>query len=156
MHTNIKSLRTILLLLTIGGIFLMLYALFTFREAKIIIEWETASEVDTVGFDILRGETPEGEFVKINEQLIPASVDPFSDNFYTYTDDNAQSQTTYYYQLLDVEADGTTTTHGPIEITATNQKWLELVLAGTMLLAAFIGKKQIQKQEETQIYDTPQ
>ncbi|MEA2008752.1 MAG: hypothetical protein U9O54_06490, partial [Chloroflexota bacterium] len=111
MQANTKSMRTIFLLLTIGGIFLMLYALFTFRQAEVIITWETASEVDTVGFDVLRGETPDGDFTKINDELIPASVDPFSENSYTYTDDNARSQTTYYYQLLDVEADGTTTTH---------------------------------------------
>lgn len=156
MQANTKSMRTIFLLLTIGGIFLMLYALFTFRQAEVIITWETASEVDTVGFDVLRGETPDGDFTKINDELIPASVDPFSENSYTYTDDNARFQTTYYYQLLDVEADGTTTTHGPIEIKATNQKWLELALAGAMLLVAFVGKTQIKEQEEEKVNDTTQ
>lgn len=153
MASNKKYLRTIVVLTTLGGIFLAIYTLFTFREAKIIIEWETASEVNTVGFNILRSKTPDGDFEKINDELIPASDDPLTNNAYAYKDTNVQAKNTYYYLLLDIAADGTTTTHGPLEITATNQKWLELSLTGILFITAFLVRRQIKNQVEAKEND---
>ena len=84
----------------------------------VIVEWTTESEVDTAGFNVYRSESPEGTYIKINHELIPGSTDPLLGGKYVYTDTNVIAGRTYYYKLEDVELDGTTTTHGPIEVVA--------------------------------------
>ncbi len=42
------------------------------KLARIFIKWETASEIDNMGFNIYRADSADGEYVKINTALIPA------------------------------------------------------------------------------------
>ena len=84
----------------------------------IVVEWTTASEVNTAGFNLYRGQTPDGPFAKINASLIPASTDSISGKKYRYDDSNLTPGQTYYYQLEDVERSGASAKHGPITITA--------------------------------------
>ena len=84
----------------------------------VIVEWTTETEVDTAGFNLYRSESPDGSYIKINHGLIPGSSDPLLGGKYVYTDTNVVAGRTYYYRLEDVELDGTTTTHGPIEVVA--------------------------------------
>ncbi|MBI4790624.1 MAG: hypothetical protein HY782_26645, partial [Chloroflexi bacterium] len=86
--------------------------------AGITVQWTTASEVNTAGFNLYRGERKEGPFTKINPQLIPASNDSLVGGKYRFQDANVTPGQTYYYQLEDVETGGATTRHGPIVITA--------------------------------------
>lgn len=143
MLLNPKILIPLTIILALGGIFLGYQSLTTFREAENIITWETASEVETIGFNILRSESLEDKPMQINEQLIPSSSDSLSESAYTYTDTNVRAGTTYYYYLDDIESNGANNRHGPIEIKAANQKWLETTLAGVMLLAAAMGGAQL-------------
>lgn len=85
---------------------------------RIVVEWTTASEVSTAGFNLYRGENQAGPFSKVNAQLIPASNDPLGGGKYRYEDSNVIPGQTYYYQLEDVELSGTGARHGPIVITA--------------------------------------
>jgi hypothetical protein len=50
--------------------------------------------------------------------LIPASTDPLVGGKYRYQDATVTSGRTYYYQLEDVELDGTSMRHGPMVVTA--------------------------------------
>jgi hypothetical protein len=84
----------------------------------VVVEWTTESEVDTAGFNLYRSESPGGLYIKINPELIPSSPDPILGGKYVYTDTNVVAGRTYYYKLEDVELDGTTTMHGPIEVVA--------------------------------------
>lgn len=87
--------------------------------AVVVVEWATATEINTAGFNLYRSERAEGPFSKINAQLIPASADPMIGGKYTYEDSGVVAGRTYYYQLEDVEFGGATARHGPIVITAT-------------------------------------
>lgn len=138
-NTNSKLLWTTVILFAVGGIYLGYISITTFQEAEINIEWETASEVDTVGFNILRGETLQGDFTQINDQLIPASTDPLSVNAYSYTDTNVKAGEIYYYFLEDMETSGITNRHGPLEVKAASPKWLEVSLAAVIILGAILG-----------------
>jgi hypothetical protein len=94
--------------------------------------------MDTAGFDLYRGETPEGPFdVKVNRQLIPASDDPLAGGEYRYVDDTTQAGRIYYYILQEIERNGQVNTYGPIEVHA---NWLDarwaIVLAGLAILTA--------------------
>jgi hypothetical protein len=87
-------------------------------SSMVLVEWTTESEVDTAGFNLYRSENPDGPYVKVNAALIPGSSDPILGGKYVYTDTNVVAGHTYYYKLEDVELDGTTTMHGPIEVVA--------------------------------------
>jgi hypothetical protein len=82
------------------------------------VEWTTESEVDVAGFNLYRSESPDGPYVKVNPALIPGASDPLLGGKYVYTDTNVVVGQTYYYKLEDVELDGVTTLHGPIEVVA--------------------------------------
>ena len=84
----------------------------------VVVEWTTETEVDTAGFNLYRSESPDGPYIKTNHELIPGSSDPLLGGKYVYTDTNVVAGRTYYYKLEDVELDGTTTIHGPIEVVA--------------------------------------
>ena len=58
-----------------------------FDKAEVIVEWTTASELDTVGFNLLRAETQKGPFEQINSNLIPAGSDSLSGSNYNFTAD---------------------------------------------------------------------
>ena len=55
--------------------------------------WETAAEIDTAGFNILRSESQDGPFEKINDVLIPGEGGPTQGAVYSYVDDGLQSGT---------------------------------------------------------------
>ena len=84
----------------------------------VVVEWTTESEVDMAGFNLYRSESPDGPYVKVNATLIPGASDPLLGGQYAYTDTNVVAGQTYYYKLEDVELDGGTTLHGPIEVVA--------------------------------------
>jgi len=87
-------------------------------KTTVIVEWTTESEVDTAGFHLYRSESPEGPFERITRELIPASPDPIRGGHYVYTDTEVAAGHVYFYQLEDVEFDGDSTRHGPIEARA--------------------------------------
>jgi hypothetical protein len=84
----------------------------------VTIEWSTASELDTAGFNLHRGETKDGPFTRINADLIPASPDPLIGGSYLFTDTTVVAGRTYFYQLEDVETNGTVTVQGVVEVKA--------------------------------------
>ncbi len=79
-----------------------------------MIEWSTASEVDSAGFNIYRSESENGEYTKINGALIPTEGSPTEGASYVFTDDGLQNRKTYWYKLEDVDMNGTATMHGPV------------------------------------------
>ncbi len=87
-------------------------------DSSVLVEWTTESEVETAGFNLYRSESPAGPYVKVNTALIPGASDPLLGGRYVYTDTNVVAGRTYYYKLEDVDLDGTTTLHGPIEVVA--------------------------------------
>lgn len=86
--------------------------------SPIIVEWTTASEISTAGFNLYRSEQENGTYTKLNASLIPTSGDQLSGSKYSFEDKNVQAGKTYYYKLEDVEQNGDVARHGPIVITA--------------------------------------
>jgi hypothetical protein len=85
------------------------------HRRAIQLAWETASEIDNVGFNLYRSESPEGARVQLNAALIP-SRNPGSPTgaVYTFLDETVERGVTYYYWLEDVDLYGTATLHGPV------------------------------------------
>ena len=89
-------------------------------EDGILISWETVTEANNLGFNIMRAESVDGEQVQINPELIMSEVAP-GDMFgaaYEYLDETAVEGVTYIYWLIDVPLDGSLPgVHGPISAT---------------------------------------
>jgi hypothetical protein len=85
---------------------------------QITVRWETATEVDNLGFDLYRSQMVAGPWVRLNEDLIPSRA-PGSPvgAVYTWPDDDVQPGVTYYYKLEDVDIYGQRTAHGPVSAT---------------------------------------
>ncbi|CAN2045008.1 hypothetical protein GMMP13_1670001 [Candidatus Magnetomoraceae bacterium gMMP-13] len=72
-------------------------------QNHIVLEWETATEIDTLGFHILRSDSIGGEYTRINKQIIPSTGFAASGDHYFYIDNNVLPGKTYYYQLEDID-----------------------------------------------------
>lgn len=81
---------------------------------KVVLLWETGSEIDNAGFNIYRSDTESSGYVKINASLIPAKGSASQGASYAYVDASVQNRKTYYYKLEDVDLSGTSTMHGPV------------------------------------------
>lgn len=103
------------------------------RHASVVIEWSTASELDTIGFNIYRGETQDAIAMQINEQMIPAAADALTGSDYQYVDSTVQPGRRYFYWLEDVNASGGVGRNGPIEARASDMR-VEWILIGVLFV----------------------
>jgi len=80
----------------------------------VLLEWETATELDNAGFNLWRCETKEGQYKQINKELLPAEGGVSWGATYEATDNRVTTGQTYYYKLEDVNFAGDGTLHGPV------------------------------------------
>ena len=70
---------------------------------RIVLKWETKTETfHLMGFNILRAEAEDGEFVKISKKLIPAKGNATMGASYSFIDKKVTLNTTYYYKLEEI------------------------------------------------------
>ena len=83
-----------------------------------VLEWETVSEVGLAGFVLYRSTRPDGPYVQLNQELIPAQ-NPGTPvgAIYTWQDRGLRSGRTYYYRLEQVSVSGARTAYGPVKVT---------------------------------------
>ena len=82
-------------------------------SGKVTLIWETATEIDNAGFNILRAESENGTYIKINGAVIPAKAGGTAGASYQFVDSTVKNRTTYYYKLQDIDLNGNTTDNGP-------------------------------------------
>jgi hypothetical protein len=102
------------------------------HAGHMLLEWETASELDTAGFNLWRSEAKAGPYTKLNADLIPARGGPTTGASYSYDDEAVTNGITYWYKLEDVDIHGVSTFHGPVVAVAGRdyRLYLPLVLKG--------------------------
>lgn len=83
-----------------------------------VVQWETASEVGMVGFNLLRQDPASGQFVQVNDSLLPALIGAPQGGIYRYPDRAVAPSETYTYLLQEVEARGALRSYGPFTVTA--------------------------------------
>ncbi|MCF6148555.1 MAG: hypothetical protein E3K37_07845 [Candidatus Kuenenia sp.] len=83
-------------------------------EEEILLEWETATEIDNAGFNLYRAKRKGGLYTRINNELIEARGDSVSGANYSYLDILDRSGR-YFYKLEDIDTNGNSTMHGPVK-----------------------------------------
>jgi hypothetical protein len=120
---------------------------------SIQIEWQTETEFESAGFNLLRGEAASGPYLQLNERLIPASNDAAAGADYSFIDGDVVAGQQYYYQLEDVDFTGGATRHAPISIVAPSRPhWLlaaGLISALAGLMLAFFARTRARQGQVT-------
>ena len=86
-------------------------------NGQVLVTWETASELDNVGFNLYRGLHVDGGdrvMLAFVPSQAPGSTQGFS---YSYADTTVEPGRTYWYWLEDVDLAGAATLHGPVSAT---------------------------------------
>lgn len=128
-------------------------------DARVVLRWDTATGLDTAGFNVYRAEERNGALTRANDALIPASPDPLVGGDYLYEDRDVVAGRSYYYTLEVVETNGQSSRQPPVEVTAEGSDrtpWLAAMavavvgLAAMLLLAMQPGRLLNHRDTETQ------
>jgi len=78
------------------------------------LDWETAQEINNLGFYLYRATSSSGPYVKLNAGIIPGLSFSVKGKSYSFMDTTIIPGKLYYYKLEDLDASGKRTLHGPI------------------------------------------
>jgi hypothetical protein len=82
-------------------------------DARVLLAWETGTELDNLGFNVLRKPELGGRWEVVNPQLVPAQGDPLAGADYAFTDTAVVNGVRYIYRLEDIDLQGFNTLHPP-------------------------------------------
>ncbi|HPD40189.1 MAG TPA: choice-of-anchor Q domain-containing protein [Anaerolineae bacterium] len=81
----------------------------------VLVTWETAQELENLGFNLYRSPSPTGPWTRLNPIMIPTQhPGAVFGGVYEWLDTTAPSGSASYYRLEDIDSDGVSTFHGPI------------------------------------------
>jgi hypothetical protein len=89
----------------------------TAGASDVTIDWQTATELDTAGFNILRSAQPLTGYMQANADFIFVKDGGLVGATYEYVDPNVALGTTYYYKLQVVNTDNSLDLYGPVTVT---------------------------------------
>ena len=81
-----------------------------------IVEWRTGSEHATVGYDLMKLDPATGEFVRLNDALLPSMLHSVTGGVYRFRDREADLGDVNVYELVEVELTGARHTYGPYTV----------------------------------------
>lgn len=116
--------------IVIADLILAAFGLYQLLHPSVEIIWTTGSEIDTLGYRIYRGDSPNGPFdLLINPELVAASGAALIGGNYRIRDYSVQIGKTYYYLLQEIQLGGGSESFGPITIKAKSLGGLEIATA---------------------------
>jgi hypothetical protein len=83
---------------------------------NVIMTWKTGTEIDNLGFYIIKSDNVNSGYTLLNDNIIPAQGTSYAGYTYKYIDGNALSGHVYYYWLADMDIYGKYTIHGPVKV----------------------------------------
>ena len=89
------------------------------NKAGVIIKWKTTHEIDNAGFNVLRSSSSDGDYVKLNRELIEGQGTSAIPRDYQYIDSDVIAGKTYYYRVesLDLSGDSSASRLISLEVT---------------------------------------
>ena len=88
------------------------------QEDAVRVTWETAQEIDNLGFNVHRATASEGLWEQVNVVLVPAQAPgAVFGAAYEWVDTDVTPGETYLYRLEDVDIHGASAFHGPVSAT---------------------------------------
>jgi hypothetical protein len=162
MNSPLKGTVSLLRRVAVSLILIILPLALAACSAPVRVEWSTETEMNTAGFNLYRGEAPDGPFdVKVNDRIIAPAQDPMVGGKYQFVDQTARPGVTYYYQLQEVEKNGAVNTYGPISVRAGGligwqvgglKSWqvLIFIVLATAIVAMWVfgGRKEARKRAD--------
>jgi hypothetical protein len=82
--------------------------------SSVLVEWETAQEINHMGFHLHRARNPWGPFTRLTDKLISDLSSSVAGRKYSFEDKDVTPGEIYYYQLEDMDIYGKKTLHGPV------------------------------------------
>ncbi|HNU04295.1 MAG TPA: GEVED domain-containing protein, partial [Anaerolineae bacterium] len=84
-------------------------------DNQVVIAWDTVSEIDNLGFNLYRSQSPDELGALITTQMVPSQSPGSTQGFsYSVVDSDVTSGNTYWYTLEDLDMSGVATLHGPV------------------------------------------
>jgi uncharacterized protein YraI len=87
------------------------------EDGRVVVEWETAAEVGTVGFEVERRDPASGRFVKIGDGTMPA-LQQLPGGRYRLVDATAPAGRPLSYRLIEISQSGQRESFGPYRVVA--------------------------------------
>jgi hypothetical protein len=113
------------------------------QDEAILVTWETAMELDNVGFNLYRSATEEGPYAQLNETLIPPQFPgEVMGGYYEWLDTDVQPGVIYYYKLEDIDVKGVSAFHGPVStsvVAAPTAVAIQSVFASGVAMPVILG-----------------
>ncbi|MEM1202926.1 MAG: hypothetical protein AAGN66_06830 [Acidobacteriota bacterium] len=78
------------------------------------LKWSTGGEEDNLGFYVYRSESPQGPFVRVNDERIPGAGTTDRQRDYEYLDGTIASGVEYHYYVESERSDGSTAQVTPV------------------------------------------
>ncbi len=85
-------------------------------EEGVVLQWQTQSESENLGFYVFRATAEEGLYTQITTELIAGAGSSSSAHQYRYVDRTGEPGQVYYYQIVDISSQGMKQWHGPVKV----------------------------------------
>lgn len=90
-------------------------------NGAVVLDWQTASEINHAGFNVFRSHAADSGFVRINSEMIIARAEqPAQGSHYRYID-AAPHEGSNYYKLQDVSLSGQTSLSATISVSVSSE-----------------------------------
>lgn len=124
----------------------MIFGIYRLFNPSVQIEWTTESEVDTLGFNLMRADHsfPE-DSQKITPQLIMAWGSPIAGEKYQFVDTNVKAGKSYIYHLQEITYSNETVVLESINVEVRYQGLLEIMIAIGFLVVSVLITQTEQK-----------
>jgi len=78
----------------------------TMMEDKVVVQWQTQTEQDNLGWDVYRSDRKDGKYTKINAKIIAGAGTSATSHDYKFVDEEVETDKTYFYYLENIDQNG--------------------------------------------------